>query len=455
MDQHSRAQNDHNVYILGAGFSAEAGYPLIKDFMNRMRDAAAWLQERGGRTAELAAIEKVLDFRLKAASASYRVPLNVENVEELFSLASASGDKSLSQAMPLAIAATLDYASSTGNPARELNFAVGAIETLGMKPPQSWGPITEMLRSALQNGQPRRDWHECTPYDLYLGPMCGYFDKRGSDCRNTIITLNYDLVIEEALQRLGIEFDYGVKGRRIIAVIEDKYEQTPLPPSSVKLLKLHGSINWFSPAIPDDTSGNSSFGSLSSTEDFQRLINQTKELVQQISVFNSYHELLKHPSRSPPHLVPPTWSKSLEVPLTSVLNAAVTELRTATRIIILGYSLPPTDQHFRYLLAAGLQENISLRGIFFVNPALAVSELKMEFEVRLFGPMGLFRREHENQGVIELVPLSLREFFSSTSSSAAQYSTRISRTLNPPSLQYDINAPWRAYPNRGGASLLV
>ena len=41
------AYNDHNVYILGAGFAAEAGLPLIKDFMNRMRDAAAWLEVQG------------------------------------------------------------------------------------------------------------------------------------------------------------------------------------------------------------------------------------------------------------------------------------------------------------------------------------------------------------------------------------------------------------------------
>jgi hypothetical protein len=86
-----KAYNDRNVYILGAGFSAEAGLPVIRDFMNRMRDAAAWLEEQGDRKEEVTAIEGVLDFRLRAASASYRVPLDVENIEELFSLASASG----------------------------------------------------------------------------------------------------------------------------------------------------------------------------------------------------------------------------------------------------------------------------------------------------------------------------------------------------------------------------
>ena len=85
-DQRGRAHNDHNVYILGAGFAAEAGLPLIKGFTNRMRDAAAWLEEQVGRKRELEAISHVLKFRLKAAGAAHRVPLNVENIEELFSL---------------------------------------------------------------------------------------------------------------------------------------------------------------------------------------------------------------------------------------------------------------------------------------------------------------------------------------------------------------------------------
>jgi len=64
------------VYILGAGFANEAGLPLIKDFMNRMRDAAAWLEAQGGREREQEAIGRVLEFRLRAgrcgASCSFK-----------------------------------------------------------------------------------------------------------------------------------------------------------------------------------------------------------------------------------------------------------------------------------------------------------------------------------------------------------------------------------------------
>lgn len=59
-----KAHNDHNVYILGAG----SRLPLIKDFMNRMRDAATWLGPQADREREFAAIDRVLRFRLEVGS---------------------------------------------------------------------------------------------------------------------------------------------------------------------------------------------------------------------------------------------------------------------------------------------------------------------------------------------------------------------------------------------------
>ena len=81
--------NDHNVYILGAGFSVDAGLPVISNFLTKTRDAYDWLQARG-RNAEAEAVQTVLRFRHDAASAALRIRIDPENIEELFSLASAS-----------------------------------------------------------------------------------------------------------------------------------------------------------------------------------------------------------------------------------------------------------------------------------------------------------------------------------------------------------------------------
>src|SRR5271163_1220506 len=104
--------SDDNVYILGAGFSVDAGLPVIADFMHKMRDGFFWLKAQQ-RSAEPDAIERVLAFRGRAARAAERIPINLEDIEELFSLASGSGDTHLMQSATLAIAATLDYAEAT------------------------------------------------------------------------------------------------------------------------------------------------------------------------------------------------------------------------------------------------------------------------------------------------------------------------------------------------------
>jgi hypothetical protein len=79
--------NDHNVYILGAGFSAEGGLPVVSGFLQRMRDSHPWLVSKG-RTKEAEAVQRLLEFRLEATSASYWTKIDLENIEELFSLAS-------------------------------------------------------------------------------------------------------------------------------------------------------------------------------------------------------------------------------------------------------------------------------------------------------------------------------------------------------------------------------
>jgi hypothetical protein len=63
-------KTNHNIYILGAGFSVDAGLPTIANFLNHMRDAADWLA-REHRDAERAAVEEVLEFRHDAAAAGY------------------------------------------------------------------------------------------------------------------------------------------------------------------------------------------------------------------------------------------------------------------------------------------------------------------------------------------------------------------------------------------------
>src|SRR5262245_56174145 len=102
-----KINNDHNVYILGAGVSVARGLPLVGEFMVALRDAHEWLISQG-RHEEANAVERVLDFRQQSTATSYRVKIDLENIEELFSLAAAA-DSSLMSSIRVAIAATLAF----------------------------------------------------------------------------------------------------------------------------------------------------------------------------------------------------------------------------------------------------------------------------------------------------------------------------------------------------------
>jgi SIR2-like domain len=423
-----KAHNDHNVYILGAGFAADAGLPLIYDFMNRMRDAAAWLAEQGGRDTEVNAIEEVLVFRHRAAGAAYRTPLDVENVEELFSLASARGGEKLAQNMNVAIAATIDFARATAQPATEYQrFDLRLLDTSGWTKPQNWCAPTSFLENFIKTGNDKGQGFGCPPYEFYVGLMAGYFNPGRSNRRDTIITFNYDTVIEDALRGLGLGVYYGIEQLTGYATPED-LRSAQQGRDGIRVLKLHGSVSWAQTRerLADNCS------------DLPHSL--VEELDRKAVVFPNYTKLRER--GHVPILTPPTWQKTFSGYLSAVRDAVVAELETATRIVIIGYSIPPTDQHFRFLLSAGLQDNISLRKVIFVNPALQKPDTRKQLEERLFV---LFRRDLFDRGTIELVPEDTRAFFTGRpGDSGPSYRELINRPLNPPPYSAET-ARWRLY----------
>jgi hypothetical protein len=76
---------DHNVYILGAGFSRDAGAPLIHDFLDRARelfdnpDSTLDRQEREQ-------FEEVFKFRREVAKAREKFRIDLDDIEQLFGL---------------------------------------------------------------------------------------------------------------------------------------------------------------------------------------------------------------------------------------------------------------------------------------------------------------------------------------------------------------------------------
>ena len=231
MDDHYQVFRSHNVYILGAGFSCDAGLPLICNFLDQMRDGVDWIADNGT-AAEREAVNEVFKFRHWAAGAAQRVQIDLDNIEELFSLASASERDSGNDYVPRAIAATLRYAASQHKPR---TFRV-AVDKDKFPPPSTW-------RSE-GGGAPPNAYH-ASVYDVYAGLISGMFCTDVPGMRNTVISFNYDTLLEDSLTNLQIPFsyelplngaDYHPSVARIGAALLDR--------SAMRVLKLHGSVNW-------------------------------------------------------------------------------------------------------------------------------------------------------------------------------------------------------------------
>ena len=150
--------------------------------------------------------------------------------------------------------------------------------------------------------------------------------------------------MEEALDQLQLPYWYGFDSES--ARWAKSAEQVKLADeTALPVLKLHGSMNW---ARPSDAGP--------------------------MQIFKSYDEVRNY--NLVPELIPPTWKKVFEKQLEAVWQTAIRKLNSATRIVIIGFSMPATDLHFKYLMAAGLRSNASLRQILFVNPEATVLEAK-------------------------------------------------------------------------------
>ena len=170
--------NDHNVYIFGAGFSREANLPLISDFLIRMRDSHPWLVSNGRHT-EAESVQKVLEFRLFAASAAYWTVLDLENIEELFSLASASAG-TLNSHIQQAIGATIDFCLANRKD------SLGKLEI----PNPPWTTTPAWLQKTHPGPLTTTPTFLVPRYTHHIAKLLGLFRDGTPTGRNSFITFN-------------------------------------------------------------------------------------------------------------------------------------------------------------------------------------------------------------------------------------------------------------------------
>lgn len=328
---------DRNVYILGAGFSAPAGAPLIYSFLERSREflnnPPAALNNDG-----LAHFKRVFEFKEKIAKAREKMSVDLDDIEELFGLVEMScrlGSASVEarNSMIYVIAKTLELCTTPRKPRGRIGFEM---EQARAKSSSFYGePYAEIQTPGMGNERITVD-----VYDFFALLIGGALDDSAanSNRKDVVITFNYDLILDDALLRVRKFPDYCHSGE------ESKQ------PGGLLFLKLHGSTNW---AV---------------------CLHCAKPVTFVEKLTRSFSELdavrCPHCGRGECQalLIPPSWDKTghREV-MQPVWAAAVKELRRATRICIIGYSMPRSDAFFRYLLTVALAENHQLERLIVVD----------------------------------------------------------------------------------------
>lgn len=152
--------------------------------------------------------------------------------------------------------------------------------------------------------------------------------------KTVFLTTNYDIVCDNALFELNEDspakkVDYGVN---FIDHYNGAFEKPDI--NSIKLLKLHGSLNW----LHCPTCNN------------LHITPNQKGVYLMMTDSNSMR-CTKCKGVYSPIIVPPTFYKDLsKIYLAQVWNLAETELLQIDHLIFCGYSFPDADIHIKYLV---------------------------------------------------------------------------------------------------------
>jgi hypothetical protein len=327
---------DHNVYILGAGFSKDAGAPLVHNFLDVAReffddpDSALDQQEREH-------FEQVFKFKREIAKAREKFRIDLDNIEQLFGLVEmsqrlGSEPPATRDATVYLIAKTLQLALA--NTSRRPRVRISQVR--GYEGEASF--VRYLDRDTYGNDELETDIY--THFALLLSGK--YDDQRKLASRsNTVITFNYDLVLDAALGRVGAAPGYELA--------DAVYEEANEGGAPVPLLKLHGSTNW----------------AICKCKQIHVL---GQKATADPSMFRSKPCSKCKETGLRLLLVPPSWDKSeYSQVMQPVWKRAVGALKSATRIIVIGYSMPEADAFFKFLLALGLAENDRLYKLIIVD----------------------------------------------------------------------------------------
>lgn len=294
------------VFILGAGFSADAGIPMLRNFLRRMVEMPSDPRYRTQYDAEdKAALSQIQRMQQILEQSPFRSDEDgPDNIEALTSVVEFFHDKKLVYAPALNKLAHRTIELSTNLSGATCPRGWTAPTNFPISHPSAYHVFAAILSDWINN-QPRS----------------------GELLTNVVISLNWDVVLERVLFDLGLWPDYFLDSN----IWEETRELQDWP--KIPILKIHGSLNWI---IQDENRGKVlPFLPGSHCLDWNLIGGSSKSWL----------------------MVPPTSHKSPYESISMVWETALDYLKYAQKLIIIGYSMPESDPYFKHFLMAGLLDN--------------------------------------------------------------------------------------------------
>jgi hypothetical protein len=340
------------VFILGAGASVDAGAPVMGDFLERAQRLLITRKVEDKREH----FERVFLAISKLQVVHSKAQLDLNNIESIFTafeLAKIIGHlpgfdsprkiSALIESFKEVIVATLEQTT-------RFNYSA---ENRDITPQGSYSNLCALIKRL--------------PQTEYIKDV-------------SVITFNYDLALEFAMFCNSLTPNYMLKD-------ESQPESGKL--KSIKLLKLHGSLNWgivsgktevvafdvstIKGQVIQHHSGRAKFQTLKVGKSNREVPLSADNGDIHIPIGSNLKEFMNAwigiEIKPTPLIVPPTWNKSdYHTAIAPVWKSAAQELLNAQYIYIIGYSLPETDAFFKLLYGLGSVGETIIRKIVVYNP---------------------------------------------------------------------------------------
>jgi hypothetical protein len=313
------------VFILGAGCSVHAGAPVMSSFLDRARELLAAKEVEDRRQQFELAFEVVSHLQRVHSKAR----LDHNNIESVFSAAD--------------LARTLRKLPGISPDC--IDDALKALVWLIVR------TLEQSIKFETKGG-----FFQGTSEYRRLADLLSELQAREPSLSTAVLTFNYDIAMDMSFAVNHLHFTYGLK------------EGEP----GIPLLKLHGSLNWG--RTKDDSRAIVAYDLRHYTTNFrlQHWFKGDDNPDISSPITKQGLDQLKqqgHAVEDEPVLVPPTWSKGeYHREIGSVWRRAANELAEARYILVIGYSLPETDQFFRLLFALGTEGRAVLTKIAIFDP---------------------------------------------------------------------------------------